>query len=327
MRCEIGSEFWNVPVSDDNNFFLNETRWFASGRSALYAIIRENHFKTVLLPDFCCDSMIKPFIDSGITVRFYPAFSCLEDLDADAALIMDCFGYTGHSGRGNFKGIVIRDLTHSVFSTKYDDADYYFGSLRKWAGFYTGGFAWGLKQPVAYEQDLKDYVALRQVAMEAKAAYISGQTDSKDYLNQFSRAEDMLEELCVAPACNADVERAKMLDIDSICKQRRSNASILLNAFSDIAIFPEMRKTDCPLFVPILVDDRDALRRHLIEKEIYCPVHWPISECHKLSKETEAFYNRELSLVCDQRYTEQDMLRMVDVIKEFLRKEKRDVSC
>ena len=285
MRCEIGSEFWNVPVSEENNFFPAETKWFASGRSALYAIIKENDFKTVLLPDFCCDSMIKPFVENGIAVEFYPAFSSLENVDADAALIMDYFGYSGHSGRGKFKGIVIRDLTHSIFSAKYDDADYYFGSLRKWAGFYTGGFAMGLKKPVIYEEELDSYVSLRQNAMNAKALYISEQADSKDYLQMFSEAEDMLEEISVSPAC------------------------------------------DCPLFVPVLVGNRDALRKRLIEQEIYCPVHWPVSRYHQLSKETETFYNRELSLVCDQRYTEQDMLRMVDVIKEFLRKEKRDVSC
>ena len=324
MRREIGSEFWQVPVAGDNGFFPVETQWFASGRSALLAIIKENNFQTVALPDLCCDSMIKPFMACGIQVSFYPALSGLDNVDADAALIMDYFGYTGHSERGDFKGIVIRDLTHSVFSAKYDDADYYFGSLRKWAGFYTGGFAWGLKKPVSYETELSDYVLLRQRAMSAKALYIDEQADSKDYLKVFSNAEDMLDELSVAPGCDSDIFRAKMLDIDSIFQKRRRNARVLLDAFSDMAVFPDMKETDCPLFVPVLVENRDNLRRHLIEHEIYCPVHWPVSRYHQLSKETEAFYNWELSLVCDQRYTEQDMLRMVDVIKEFLRKEKRE---
>lgn len=324
MRKEIGSEFWSVPVAGDNGLFADAV-WFVSGRSALYAIIRENTFKTVALPDWCCDSMIKPFVDNGIAVRFYPAMSEIGNIEADAVLIMDYFGYTGQSRRGDFKGTVIRDLTHSIFSKAYDDADYYFGSLRKWAGFYTGGFAMGLKHPVVYEGDSADYITLRQSAMEAKEAYISELIVNKDYLMLFAEAEEMLEGLGVAPACNADVERAKTLDIDFICRQRRSNASVLLNAFSNLAVFPEMKEADCPLFVPILADNRDALRKHLIEKEIYCPVHWPVSVYHKLPKATEVFYNRELSLVCDQRYTEQDMLRIVDAVKEFLRKEKCDV--
>ncbi|MBR7164259.1 MAG: hypothetical protein IKD21_04755 [Clostridia bacterium] len=47
MRKEIGSEFWSVPVAGDNGLFADAV-WFVSGRSALYAIIRENTFKTVV---------------------------------------------------------------------------------------------------------------------------------------------------------------------------------------------------------------------------------------------------------------------------------------
>ena len=78
------------------------------------------------------------------------------------------------------------------------------------------------------------------------------------------------------------------------------------------------------MFVPVLVPDgkRNELRRHLINNEIYCPIHWPVSEyhmggSHKLDDKTENIYANELSLVCDQRYIEEDMNRMVDVIREF----------
>ena len=73
------------------------------------------------------------------------------------------------------------------------------------------------------------------------------------------------------------------------------------------------------MFVPILVPDgkRDELRRYLIKHEMYCPVHWPVSMYHKLDKRAEIIYKNELSLVCDQRYTEEDMQRMVETIKDF----------
>jgi len=321
MRHEIGSEFWDVPVAGNNALFPAETKWFISGRSALLAIIKENKFNTVAMPDWCCDSMIKPFTDSGIKVYFYPAFTDIGTITADAALVMDYFGYTGHSGRGSFQGVIIRDITHSVFSATYSDADYYFGSMRKWAGFYTGGFAWGFKNPVMYEEDTTEYGSLRQAAMQNKALYISGSVDSKEYLTQFNTAEEVLETVGVLPADERDIKLIEKLDVASIRRQRRKNAAILLDAFSDIAVFSTMKDTDCPMFVPILVEKRNELRKFLIEKEIYCPVHWPVSKYHNLTKETQVFYDRELSLVCDQRYTEQDMLRIIDAVKEFLDKE------
>ena len=67
---------------------------------------------------------------------------------------------------------------------------------------------------------------------------------------------------------------------------------------------------DCPIFVPILTTNREAIRKKLIENEIYCPIHWP-----KPNDKCESnLYELELSLICDQRYNEADMQRIVDVI-------------
>ena len=62
---------------------------------------------------------------------------------------------------------------------------------------------------------------------------------------------------------------------------------------------------------------RDELKRYLISNNIYCPVHWPKSEYHKLNVETEKLYNQEISLVCDQRYSLDDMQNICKVILEF----------
>ena len=74
------------------------------------------------------------------------------------------------------------------------------------------------------------------------------------------------------------------------------------------------------MFVPILVPDgkRDGLKRYLIKKGIYCPIHWPVGKYHRLDERTEYIYKNELSLVCDQRYTEEDMERIVKAIQLFM---------
>lgn len=86
-----------------------------------------------------------------------------------------------------------------------------------------------------------------------------------------------------------------------------------------MAIFPTLKDNECPLFVPIMVpgEKRDELRRYLIGKSIYLPVHWPKTNYHKLNSETEYIYDNELSIVCDQRYDEIDMERIIKAIREF----------
>ena len=65
---------------------------------------------------------------------------------------------------------------------------------------------------------------------------------------------------------------------------------------------------DCPIFVPILINERDSVRKSLIENSIYLPIHWPSFE-----GVSNDIVNKELSLVCDQRYKE-------DVIEDYINK-------
>ena len=331
--AEIGSEFWDVPqVETCHEMFPKATQWYLSGRSALMAILAElEGCRTVAMPSWCCDSMIKPFADAGLEVRFYRIdwkSGLTRELctDCDILFLMEYFGYSGTPfERNGYRGVVIRDVTHSLFSGTYSDADYYFGSLRKWCGIWTGGYAWradGRAMRSVVTADDGGYTALRKKAMQLKHAYING-VDAlgadKSYLGVFSEAEDILEDIGILAAAERDVEAALHLDVAYIKKRRRANAEILRKAFHDWLIFPEMAATDCPMFVPVLVPEgkRDALRRNLIEHQIYCPIHWPVSNYHSVDVKNDMIYANELSLVCDQRYTEEDMNRMVDTIRTF----------
>lgn len=330
MAREIGSEFWDVPIiARQNNIFQESTQWYLSGRSALQAIIADlGEVRSVSLPAWCCDSMVKPFIDAGIAVHFYSVYwqnGLIQEisLEDDALFLMDYFGYTGKQpDLSDYKGVVIRDVTHSLFSATYSDADYFFGSLRKWCGVWTGGYAWTRDghRLKSGDCDHNQYIVLRENAMREKSEYISGNRKDKGYLKIFGAAEDCLETVCIAPAADRDVALAKHIDAEYIAECRRANAEVLRKAFPVWLIFPERVHSDVPMFVPVLVPDgkRDNLRRHLIKKDIYCPIHWSVSQYHRLNERTSSLYENELSLVCDQRYTEADMNRMVEIIEQFM---------
>ena len=67
------------------------------------------------------------------------------------------------------------------------------------------------------------------------------------------------------------------------------------------------------MIVPIMLKNRDVIRKKLIDNKIYCPVHWP-----KPMGCNSNIYDMELSLVCDQRYDIDDMKRIVSVINDIL---------
>lgn len=331
---EIGSEFSNVPTLEhENHLFPRNTVWYLSGRCALRAIIndikKKNSFKTVGIPSWCCDSMIAPFIAQGIEVKFYSVV-CVEkglqiDLSpvekTDAILILDYFGFK-RPLNFNFNGIVIFDATHSVFLENTYNADYTFGSLRKWAGFYTGGFAFSKDGNLETKETESDftYIETRKLAMQEKNKYLRGEINSKEFLQLFSTAEKVLDLLSNGKADPRDVMLAKKLDISFIKEKRRENAAFLIKELGDLSLFKEMKDDDCPLFVPVIVPSgkRTTLRKYLIGKQIYCPVHWPETELHNLSDEEKFIYENEISIVCDQRYSLSDMNRIVQEVKSFL---------
>lgn len=335
---EIGSEFWDIPLSKmkQQSPLLDNTVWYLSGRSALNAILDDicskQNVKTAALPSWCCDSMILPFLKHDISISFYSVYldnnnSLVQDLseinNANIVLVMDYFGYQNLPEINLNDCIVIRDLTHSIFVNSYDDADYYFGSLRKWAGFYTGGFAYqkddSLKRSTIYNEE---YTNLRRLAMSKKEKYISGRISDKSFLELFSKAEEILDlSESVYSADERDISCFNDLDIEYIKRQRRKNAAYLINELNEISIFKEINDDACPLFVPIIIDQnkRDNLRRYLISRHIYCPIHWCLTEYHNLKENQRDIYYREISVVCDQRYDIEEMKGICNTIKEFLR--------
>ena len=332
---EIGSEFWSVPtISSNNNLFPESTQWFLSGRSALQAIIADiEGAKSVALPSWCCDSIIKPFLDAGLEIKYYPVFWSEEleqdiRVDCDVILIMDYFGYGSSSfDLTDYKGTVIRDLTHSLFSADHSEYDYQFGSLRKWCGIWTGGYAWTKTDHPISTDCYSDSVfpSLREKAMERKKDFLLNKRGSKEeYLDLFRSAEEHLDTVGIAKASDRDIRLAEKIDVEFIKYKRRENAGILHDNLSEMLMFKDFGPSDCPLFVPIMVPNglRDKLHRFLISNDIFCPLHWPISAYHKLDSKTREIYENEISLVCDQRYSAEDMYRIVDTIKAFFREEK-----
>lgn len=322
-RNEIGSEFWDVPLSKSSSFSLTSSnKWFLSGRSALRAIIKvvkeQYNVRSIAIPAWCCESIIKPFLLEGIAVSFYPVYpdnvSLRQEIrtDCDAVLIMDFFGFVSEYECHN--GIVIRDLTHSVFNNIHSDAQFSFGSLRKWCGFKTGGFA-SISTSEQYSQS-DDYIQKRAYAMKLKKQYLESQIEEKTFLQIFAEAEEMLEDFDIYQGDIEEYSIVPHIDVETIIQRRRNNARILTEAFTDQCIFKEIHEKDCPLFVPILVENREYLQKYLADHGIFCPHHWPVSDAHEVDEQTKILYENELSLVCDQRYNDDDMYRIIQVLRE-----------
>lgn len=335
MIREIGSEFHKMPLESGHGLVLpREGSFVFSGRTAIETVLQELPCaKKAVLPSYCCDSMIEPFRKRGIVVDFYPVeyesglrINVKIPKDADIFLWCNYFGYrTPMPDMSEFKrrgGVLIEDITHSLFSNYLYDSqsDYIVASVRKWEPINCGGYCAAVNGELNYvptHMPPAEFVKNKFSAMEMKREYLDClDTDKKEkFLAMFGNSNKWLAEnyskLVIDSRSKFFLEH---VDFERQKRIRCENAHVLYEGLRDKVEFLFGEKDmECPLFVPIIISDRDKIRKILVENNIYCPIHWPKPEgcCSNL-------YELELSLICDQRYDENDMKRIVSVLSELL---------
>lgn len=358
-RDEIGGEFWERPAQKvprphkDIDKNPNGIRWFISGRTALDYIIRDIIRKrggfSVAMPSYYCYSMLEPFLRNGVgKIEFYDVTESNDgihissQITADVVYVMDYFGILSKQvsdivNKYSQKGkIIICDLTQSVFCRNdyVGMCDYAFCSYRKW--FFSNAAVAVTNREFDTDYVVKEdefFTPIRVEAAREKDDYIHCVSSKKDYLEKYHQADRSLKDNYIGFTPYPDeVKYVTCVDDVFIARRRKENAAFIIRELKECAnarfrfFSKTICETDVPLFVPILMDNsvRYNLREYLKQQNVYCPVHWPITDYHdKLSEKQKSLYNNELSLICDQRYNLDDMKRQVNAIKSFFEENHR----
>lgn len=332
MIREIGSEFHRVLPDNGHGFsYPMPGSLVFSGRTAIETVLKEIiGARKAILPSYCCYSMIQPFKDAGIEVEFYPVhfengLKIEIDIPENADIILWCnyFGFkVPMPDLSEFHGVIIEDITHSLFSESpyHSQSHYLIASLRKWEPINCGGYCSNVNGKIHNEPTKSpplEYVRLKMAAMELKKEYLLDLDKEKKlrFLSMFGESNYWIAEnysgLSIDPWSK---EYLSTVNIEKQRRTRKRNAKVLYEGLKKKAqfLFP-IEDMDCPLFVPILLHNREEARKVLSSEQIYCPVHWPRPDgCDS------NLYEQELSLICDQRYKEEDMERIVSVLKPLL---------
>lgn len=359
LEKEIGSNFCEtVEVSGeyvedkDGIFFLD------SGRSAI-SFILENLNKEklrVILPIYTCESVIWPFINYGCEIRYYNVNKALEIVEDDFNRLIELFqpelvyihSYFGFNTISKMQNkiselrlkdiILIEDVTHSMFSKNvHVDADFYVGSLRKWCSLPDGGFlkiasekAYNIvKRDWEYNEN-SNFVEKRIKAQRAKEDYFANLDENKEklFIVWYEESEDVLDsQKDVFTMSQYSRARLNSIDWQKIQKRRRENYLYLVEKMSKIPeveiIAPEMQSGIVPLYCPVYIKSkRNELRRFAREENIMLPVIWPVPSMlkHLLESDIDWIYNHILALPCDQRYTTDDMSKIIELVNLFYSK-------
>ena len=292
-------------------------------RNALeYIILQLPDAKRIFVPYYTCEAVLEPLKRLPIRHEFYHINEHLEIADKIT------LQYGDYLIANNYFGI--KDAYIAELAEKYgdrlivDNAQALFApvlpnvkaaySTRKYVGVSDGGFAVGVSQESA----------LRLVSDD------SSEHDSHLFIRKRKGAEagfkDYQENECKLdrqPIRRMSPQTQSILshiDYKVVIQRRRKNYRCLSEAFGEqnLLLLPPMDSFACPMVYPYMVND-ESLRARLIQNKLFVASYWPnvLEWCSNGDIEFK-FATCIIPLPIDQRYGEEDMKKIINIIRLWM---------
>ena len=357
MIKEIGSTYWLAPGSVEGfpkksmktpNVF-NGASYVSTCRSAIGIVLdtlSSSVKKVALLPAFTCESVLISFIDRGYKVYPYPICKdltikwdifkrCLMEIVPSVILVHSYFGFDtiaelrSHVLDLRKQGfIIIEDETQSMFScSALAYANYYVGSIRKWMPLPDGAF---VSVPFHCNEEDKELTDAKMKAFLQKGNWILNGFGEKTIFRQMFKEAEILLNSRKKPFAMSSLSRELFAHIDKEKMKmiRRKNCTTLISGiFANSTLneklqlpFSKLGTYDCPFHLPVLVKEgRKDLQQYLAKHNIFATVIWGCPNEFKeiIDEDSMYVYNHILCFHIDQRYNDNDMMRIIDSLKEY----------
>lgn len=316
--------------------------YYGSGSSALYNIMcymkNTLHINKIYMPDYLCHTIVNAAKKACLKILYYPikhnlsididAFqSIYKNNDKSAVLVINYFGMSDIRTQVKLLKsldndiVILLDDVQALFDFFYDDinVDFKCTSVRKTLPIPDGGLV-----KCRREYKLEDSVGKNIFSQYMYSAGILKSLRGTNcfgdniYLDLFSKGEDLLDENLDSAISNTSLTLLNMIDLEDISKKRIVNSNYLINGLKQLGIEPILSPSgnQVPLFIPIYLNNRDKVRKYMMEHEVFCPVHWPVEDA-SLNRgiDMEA---HELSLLIDQRYNIQNMEFILSLLDDSM---------
>lgn len=325
------SEGVPLPFLKDQSIFLT------NARSGIWLLVQHLLPGCVWMPSYLCPSMLDAVDPRVAQIKLYEvdynlAVASSEWIESvqpnDVVVFIDYFGFTYDpvcAARVKERGAwVLEDASQALLSEEIGRfSDFTVFSPRKFVGIPDGGIL-TLNCEIGLQVDALEAAPAEWWLKAFVASVMRREFDlyggSRQWFELFQQTE---ADSPIGFYAMSELSRMILLhsiDYPMIAQQRCRNYEVLVNALSDLALFPNLPSHVVPLGFPIRVRERDEVRRALFAHEIYPPVHWSLEGAvpesyrgsHKLAAEI-------MTLPCDQRYNSNDMERLAQLVRGALR--------
>ena len=296
----------NVPHA--GGIFVN------SGRNALEYILLTLNPKKVYIPYFTCEAVLEPFNKHNIPYRFYhinESMELAEDIELNEGEYLLANNYYGVEDQyirqiaERFQGRLIVDNAQALYA---DATQHCFYSPRKFVGIPDSGI---VVTDGCLEKNLETDCSYDRCSHHLKRYDLGSSAGYCDF-------RDNSHKLVMQPILKTSALTRRLLDsidFEDIKIKRLKNFSILHNALGATNELPvSLAPSSVPMVYPYLCSDEN-LRDRLISESVFVATYWPnVFEWCKESDIEYKFAKYILPLPCDQRYGEEDMGRIINLI-------------
>ena len=284
-----------------------------SGRAALAYLIEQKQIRAMALPRFVCDVVRDVCLAHGVRLRQYE-----PDLQLSPPALRPEEGewlyVVNHYGRLSQEALtaladetprLIVDNAQAYFAPPVPGADTLY-TCRKFLGVPDGAFLY----TDAPERELERDVSWRR--MDFVLGRLEG--SASDFYPRASENNDSLPSRPLRMSRLTE-NLLRGLDYDRIRRRREENYGLLAAALDEKNGLRPCRVPG-PYAYPFLTENGPALRKSLIEHKIYVPLLWPnVAAEEPTGSPARILAESILPLPCDQRYGEEDMKYLLEVLQ------------
>lgn len=292
-----------------------------TGRNAFEYILRARGYKRVYLPYYTCEVMLQPLMKLGIEWRFYHINAAFEPVfDFSNIQTDEGFVYTNYFGlkdryveslTAKYPDLIV-DNAQAFFSKRHPKVDVFY-SPRKFFGLPDGAY---LYTDAFLDDSLEqDHSEQRFEHLLLRAEY-----EPEDGYRYFVQNSRRLDDLAIKKMSHLTRRLLKGIDYTQVSSRRRANFLTLHEALAPLnKLRFELTDNSVPMVYPFYGGLTD-LRQRLIENRIYVAQYWPnVIQWTKPDDLERRYTECIVPLPIDQRYTSDDMKRIIAVLHAVLR--------
>lgn len=289
-----------------------------TGRNCLEYILRARGYKKVYVPYYTCEAVMEPINKLGIPYEFYHIDFHFEIRDRftlkdeEALLYTNYFGlkqrYVEHLAEKVGTRLIV-DNTQAFYAKPLAGIDTFY-TCRKFFGVADGAYLYTDKLlDKVFEQDASyDRMAhlLKRIDLSAEQGFAD-----------FRKVDDGLDNQPIRQMSKLTRRMMQSIGYEAAAQRRRANFQMLHEALGkENNIELPLNGDAVPMVYPFLVPI-NGLREKLIENKIFVARYWPNVLDWTTKDDIEYLLACQMQpLPVDQRYGEEEMNRIIEIIKK-----------